>query len=76
VTAGVVAPSEDAWGAALLDHFYGRDVPMPQLEVDTGERGPAMHPGWFFRGFDAWDWWKQELLPLISPREPASTDGK
>ncbi len=62
---GVVAASEDAWGTALLDQFHGRDVPMPQLEVDTGERGPAMHPEWFFRSFDAWDWWERELLPLI-----------
>jgi SAM-dependent methyltransferase len=62
---GTVPPREDAWGTALLDHFHGREVPTPQLEVDTGERGPAMHPEWFFREFDAWDWWDRELLPLI-----------
>jgi SAM-dependent methyltransferase len=62
---GTVSPHEDAWGAALLDHFHGREVPTPQLEVDTGETGPAMHPEWFFRSFDDWDWWDQELLPLI-----------
>ena len=38
---------------------------MPQLDVDTGESGPAMHPQWFFRSFEAWDWWEQELLPLV-----------
>ena len=49
----------------MLDQFHGRDVPMPQLDVDTGESGPAMHPQWFFRSFEAWDWWEQELLPLV-----------
>lgn len=29
-----------------------------------------MHPEWFFRGFDAWDWWDRELLPLAA-RGPA-----
>ena len=62
---GVVAPDEDAWGTALLDQFHGREVPTPQLEVGTGEIGSAMHPEWFFRRFDAWDWWDRELLPLI-----------
>ena len=61
----LVDPSEDAWGTALLDHFHGRPVPTPQLEVDTGELGPAMHPEWFFRDFDVWDWWDRELLPLV-----------
>jgi SAM-dependent methyltransferase len=60
-----IAPDEDAWGAALLDQFHGREVPRPQLELDNGEIGPAMHPEWFFRRFDAWDWWDKELLPLI-----------
>lgn len=50
---GVVAPGEDAWGSALLDQFQGREVPTPQLEVETGEIGSAMHPEWFFRSFDS-----------------------
>lgn len=55
----------DAWGAALLDHFDGRPVPPPQLEVDDGTVVPAMHPGWFFRAPGAWDWWDRELLALV-----------
>jgi SAM-dependent methyltransferase len=37
---------------------------MPELEVDGGEVGDAMHPSWFFRGFADWDWRERELLPL------------
>jgi SAM-dependent methyltransferase len=55
----------DAWGRALLDHHAGREVPTPVLEVDDGGSGPAMHPEWFFRTFDTWDWWERELLPEI-----------
>ena len=32
--------------------------------VDDGNVVPAMHPQWFFRLFDEWDWWDRELLPL------------
>lgn len=35
------------------------------LEVDGGDVGPAMHPEWFFRPFDAWDWWERELLSEV-----------
>ena len=24
-----------------------------------------MHPEWFFRGFERWEWWDRELLPRI-----------
>jgi SAM-dependent methyltransferase len=61
----IVPATDDAWGRALLDQFHGRAVPQPQLEVDGGESGPAMHPEWFFRTFDQWDWWDRELLPLV-----------
>jgi SAM-dependent methyltransferase len=60
-----VPPVDDAWGRALLDQYHGRDVPTPELEVDGGAIGAAMHPEWFFRTFDEWDWWEQELLPLV-----------
>ena len=57
-------PEGDAWGAALVDHLRGVWVPTPQLETDAGHVGAAMHPEWFFRRFDEWDWWERELLPL------------
>jgi SAM-dependent methyltransferase len=34
-------------------------------EHDDGNSVPAMHPEWFFRPFDEWDWWDRELLPTI-----------
>ena len=60
----------DAWGDALVDHLLGRWVPTPELEVEGGAVGDAMHPSWFFRTFEAWDWWERELLPL-AVRSPA-----
>ena len=50
---------------ALLDYVERRDVVQPLLEVDGGSIGPAMHPEWFFRDFDRWDWWDRELLPEV-----------
>ena len=61
----MIDPSQDAFGAALLDYLEGRDVPGLVLEVAGGEAGPAMHPEWFFRGFGQWDWWDREILPLV-----------
>jgi methylase of polypeptide subunit release factors len=55
----------DAWGTALLDHLDGREVVQPMLEVDDGTVVPAMHPAWFFRDFDQWDWWDRELLAAV-----------
>jgi GNAT superfamily N-acetyltransferase len=55
----------DAWGAALLDYFDGREVVQPMLEVDDGTVLPAMRPEWFFRDFDRWDWWDRELLAAV-----------
>jgi SAM-dependent methyltransferase len=40
-------------------------VPELILEVEGDEAVPAMHPEWFFRGFEQWDWWDRELLPLV-----------
>ena len=59
----------DAWGDALLAFLDDRPVPELLLDVDpgTGESGPAMHPSWFFRPFDEWDWWERQLLALIGP---------
>ncbi len=61
----VIDPSHDAFGAALLDYLDGEQVPELVLEVEGGQSGPAMHPGWFFRGFEQWERWDRELLPLI-----------
>jgi SAM-dependent methyltransferase len=61
----MIDPSEDAFGAALIDYLEGRDVPELGLETDEGEAGPAMHPEWFFRSFDRWEWWDRKLLPLV-----------
>jgi SAM-dependent methyltransferase len=55
----------DAWGAALLEHLDGGTVPTPTLEVEGMDSGPAMHPDWFFRTVDEWDWWERELFTLI-----------
>ena len=55
----------DAWGTALLDHLGGREVPTPELEVEGAGVVPAMHPEWFFRTFDQWDWWDRELLQAV-----------
>ena len=61
----MIDPSEDAFGAALVDYLEGRDVPELVLETDDGGTGPAMHPEWFFRSFDRWEWWDRKLLPLV-----------
>jgi len=64
-TKTVIALSRDAFGAALLDYLEGEQVPDLVLEVQGGQPGPAMHPEWFFRDFERWEWWDRELLPLI-----------
>jgi SAM-dependent methyltransferase len=56
----------DAFGRALRDHYRGAWTPMPELEVEGGGVGDAMHPEWFFRRFEQWDWWDQQLLPLAA----------
>lgn len=61
----VIDPSQDAFGAALLDYLDGQEVAELVLEVDGGQSGPALHPEWFFRDFERWEWWDRELLPLI-----------
>lgn len=55
-------PEGDAWGQALLDHHRGRWTPKPELEVEDGGAGDAMHPEWFFRDADRWEAWERELL--------------
>lgn len=59
------AVTGDAWGIALLDYLEGREVVQPVLEVDDGSVMPAMHPEWFFRDFDRWDWWDREMLSTV-----------
>jgi SAM-dependent methyltransferase len=54
--------SEDVWGALLLDHLNGADPRPAMLEAADGASGPAMPAEWFFRSFEGWDWWDQELL--------------
>jgi len=61
----VIDPSQDAFGAALLDCLEGRDVPELVLEEQGDGIGPALHPEWFFRGFKQWAWWEREILPLV-----------
>ena len=61
----MIDPSEDAFGAALVDYLDGRDVPELVLETDDGGTGPAMHPEGFFRSFARWAWWDRKLLPLV-----------
>jgi hypothetical protein len=51
----VIDPSQDAFGAALLDYLEDKDVPELVLEDRGGRTGPAMHPEWFFRSFEQWD---------------------
>jgi SAM-dependent methyltransferase len=62
----VIDPAQDAFGVALLDYLDGRPVPELTLEVSGGPSGRAMHPEWFFRTFESWDWWEREILPLVS----------
>jgi hypothetical protein len=71
----MISPSQDAFGTALLDFLEGRDVPELILEVEGDEAEPAMHPAWFFRGFEQWDWWDRELLRLVE-RGPSSIWGQ
>ena len=59
-------PEGDAWGRALADHLEGLDVPTPELETAGGQVGEAMHPEWFFREHDQWDWWERELLDAVT----------
>lgn len=61
----MIHPSQDAFGAALLDYLDGKEVPGLLLEAEGRGAAPAMHPEWFFRGFERWKWQDQELLPLI-----------
>ncbi|HUP87006.1 MAG TPA: GNAT family N-acetyltransferase [Acidimicrobiales bacterium] len=56
----------DGWGRALRDHDRGVWTPMPELEVEDGGVSDAMHPEWFFRRFEQWDWWERQLLPLAA----------
>jgi hypothetical protein len=61
----VIDRNADAFGAALMDYLEGRDVPELALEALDGGTGPAMHPEWFFRQFEQWEWLDQQLLALI-----------
>src|ERR1700689_1988775 len=43
----MIDPSQDAFGAALLDYLEGKDVAELVLEDRSGWTGPAMRPEWF-----------------------------
>lgn len=45
----VIDPSQDAFGAALLDYLEGKEVPGLVLEEEGGQAGPALRPECFFR---------------------------
>lgn len=62
----MIPPAQDAFGVALRDYLEGRHVPELTLEVKGGAPVRAMHPEWFFRTFETWDWWERELLPLVT----------
>ena len=50
---------------ALLDYLEGKDVSDLVLEDRSGRTAPAMHPEWFFRSFEQWDWQDRKILPLV-----------
>ncbi len=64
----VLAPDDDAFGAALADHaFAAPTVPGPQppelvLEVDDGYRTPALPASWFFLPEAAWSPEERQVL--------------
>ena len=63
----MIDPNQNAFGVALLDYLEGRrHVPEPILEVKGGSSRPAMHPEWFFRSFECWDWWERVILAIVS----------
>jgi hypothetical protein len=59
---GTSQSSEDVWGALLLDYLNGADPRPAVLEAAGRASSPAMPAEWFFRSFEGWDWWDQELL--------------
>lgn len=65
-TEPVIDPSQDAFGAALRDYLDGTEVPPLTLENSLGDTRPAMHPKWFFREFERWDWWDRDLLAHVN----------
>jgi len=36
-----------------------------QTRADPPYCHAALHPEWFFRSFERWEWWDRKLLPLI-----------
>jgi SAM-dependent methyltransferase len=62
----VLAPDDDAFGAALADHAAGRAAgrPGPELvlEVDDGYRTPALPPAAFFLPESSWAPEEREVL--------------
>ena len=60
----VIDPSQDVFGAALLDYLEGKEVPELVLGDRGGWTGSAMHPDWCFRSFEPWDWWDRKISPL------------
>lgn len=49
----------------MLDYWHKREVLPTTLEVRDGRTVPAMHPEWFYRTYDQWDWWDRELLSMV-----------
>ena len=73
----VLAPDNDAFGAALADHAFGgapAEPPELILEVDDGYRTPALPASWFFLPEAAWSPEEREVLahapsggPVLEP---------
>ena len=66
----VLAPYDDAFGAALADHAAGRPGPELILEVDDGYRTPALPPAWFFLPEPSWAREEREVLAQVPATGP------
>ncbi len=64
---GLLAPEDDAFGRALLDHLEGRAGGLI-LERDDGSAGPALAAEVFFAEYVDWPPEEQRVLELVRGR--------